>query len=34
MAELSMMPFGLWTRMGPRRHVLDGVTWAPPAEYD
>jgi len=30
-AELIKMPFGLWTRMGPRKHVLDGVhigaTW-------
>jgi len=24
MAELIEMLFGLWTRMGPRNHVLDG----------
>ena len=24
-AELIEMPFGLWTLMGPRNHVLDGV---------
>jgi len=24
-AELIKMPFGLWTRVGPRNHVLDGV---------
>ena len=23
-AELIEMPFGLWARMGPRNHVLDG----------
>jgi len=23
-AEPVKMPFGLWTRMGPRKHVLDG----------
>jgi len=23
--ELTKMPFGLWTRVGPRSHVLDGV---------
>ena len=30
-AEPIEMPFGLWTRVGPRNHVLDGVhigaTW-------
>jgi len=30
-AELIEMPFGMWTRVGPRKHVLDGVhivsTW-------
>jgi len=24
MAEPFEMPFGLWTRVGPRNHVLDG----------
>jgi len=24
MAELFEMLFGLWTRVGPRNHVLDG----------
>jgi len=24
MAEPIEMPFGLWTRVGPRNHVLDG----------
>jgi len=24
-AELIEMPFGMWTRVGPRKHVLDGV---------
>jgi len=24
MAEPIEMPFALWTRMGPRKHVLDG----------
>jgi len=24
MAEPIEMPFGLWARMGPRNHVLDG----------
>jgi len=23
-AELVEMPFGMWTRVGPRNHVLDG----------
>ena len=32
MAELIEMPFGLWTRMGPRKHVLHGS--APPGEYN
>jgi len=31
MAEPIEMPFGMWTWMGPRKHVLDGVhigaTW-------
>jgi len=25
MAELIEMPFGLWTRVGPIKHVLDGA---------
>ena len=25
-AELIEMPFALWTRVGPRKHVLDGGT--------
>jgi len=29
MAVLIEMPFGLWTQMGPRKHILDGVQWAP-----
>jgi len=24
-AELTEMPFGVWTWAGPRKHVLDGV---------
>ena len=24
-AEPIQMPFGLWARMGPRNHVLDGI---------
>jgi len=24
-AEPIEMPFGMWTKMGPRKHVLDGV---------
>jgi len=28
-AEPIEMPFGLWTRMGPRNHVLDGVQITP-----
>ena len=29
-AESIQIPFGLWTRVGPRKHVLDGVQipWA------
>ena len=34
MAERIEMPFGLWTRVGPRRHILGGVhtgaTWRIP----
>jgi len=34
-AETIDMPFGLWTWVRPRNHVLDGVcTLAPPDEYD
>ena len=33
-AELIEMPFGLWTWVGRRKHVLHGVTLAPPSEYD
>jgi len=29
MAEPIEMPFGLWTHMGPRNHVLDGGPDAP-----
>jgi len=29
------MPFGIWTRVGPKKHVLDGgCTLAQPGEYD
>jgi len=28
-AEPIEMPFGFWARMGPRNHVLDGVTDLP-----
>ena len=28
-AEPIEMPFGLWTRVGPRNHVLDGVQISP-----
>jgi len=34
MAELIEMLFGMLTRVGPRKHVLDGGTLAPPGEYD
>jgi len=34
MSEPIEMPFGLWTRVGPRKHVLHGVhigaTWQTP----
>jgi len=34
MAEPIEMAFGLWTRVGPGKHVLDGgCTLAPPGEY-
>ena len=29
MAELSNMPFGLWTRMGPKKDIFDGVQIPP-----
>jgi len=25
MAESFEMPLGIWTRVGPRKHMLDGV---------
>jgi len=34
MAEPIEMPFGLWSRMGQRKHMLRGCTLAPPGEYD
>jgi len=34
-AEPIEMSFGMWTRLGPGNHVLDGgCTLAPPGEYD
>jgi len=33
-AEPIEMPFGKWTRVGPRKHIFDEVTLAPPGEYD
>jgi len=27
MAEPVEMPFGMWTRLGPRNHVFDGAHW-------
>ena len=36
MAETIEMPFRVWTRMGPRKHVLDGMhigaTWRIPMD--
>ena len=32
-AEPIEMPFGIWTPVGPRKHVLGGVTLAQPGEY-
>jgi len=29
MAEMIKMPFGLWTQVGPRNHVLNGSRDAP-----
>jgi len=29
MAEPTEMPFGLWARMGPRNHLLDGTQILP-----
>ena len=35
MAEAIEMPFGLWTRVGQRKHVFHGqCTLAQPGEYD
>ena len=28
-AEPVEMPFGLWTHVGPRNHVFDGVSRSP-----
>ena len=33
MVESIEMPFGVWTWVCPRNHVLDGCTLAPPGEY-
>jgi len=33
-AEPIETPFGVWTRVGPRKHVLDGGTLTQPGEYD
>jgi len=33
-AEPIEMPFRVWTRVGPRKHVLDGVHIGSPGEYD
>ena len=34
-AEPIEMLFGMWTRLGPRKHVLDvGCTLAQPGEYN
>jgi len=33
-AEVIEMPFGLWTRVGRRKHALHGGTMGPPSEYD
>jgi len=35
-AEPIQMPFGLWTRVGPRKHacIRQGCTLAPPGEYN
>ena len=37
MAELIKMLFGIWTRVGPRKHVLGGVhtgsTWHIPLNH-
>jgi len=34
MAKPIEMPFELWTRVGRRKHVLHGDTYAPPDEHD
>jgi len=28
MSELIEMLFGIWTRLGPRKHVLGGMHWS------
>jgi len=33
-AEPIKMTFGMWTWVGPRKQVLDGVYIVPPSEYD
>jgi len=33
-AEPIEMPFGRWTQVGPRKHVLDGCTLVNTGEYD
>ena len=33
-SEPIEMPFGLWTQVGRRKHVLHGGRLAPPGEYD
>jgi len=32
-AQPITMPFGMWTRVGPGKRVLDGCTLASPGEY-
>jgi len=34
MAKPIEVPFGLWTRVGRRKHVLHGGTLEPPGEHD
>jgi len=33
-AEPIEMPFGLWTQVGQKKHVLHGVPLALPGKYD
>ena len=33
-AERIEIPFVMWSRVGPKKHALDGVTLAQPGEYD